>query len=310
MDGFFGKFGFSENPFASTNADKEPRLASYFVSPPYFSSVRGDPADPRSNVIFAPRGAGKTAQKVMLEEYVEEERNHPVFAASYDEFRLFNRQKLAQITVDWHLTQIIQRLLAGVITLIEEGHGANLNTDQKRTIAYCLKNFFGELTEAEARCSFNSIRSSKERFSEFFSTHKQNIGAIIGAIATKWGFEAPTLKAIEQDLKYEPLVAIFNRLVEIIRSFGFSSVYILVDRVDEIGELSNDAEASQKFIKSLLGDLHLLETDGVAFKFFLWDRMEDFVVASGFRPDRVAVYRLNWTTAELDTRNNPSHFRY
>jgi hypothetical protein len=68
---FLSAFGFSENPFASTNADKEPHLSRYFVPPPYFTSVKGDPKDPKSNMVLAPRGGGKTAQKVMIEEFAE-----------------------------------------------------------------------------------------------------------------------------------------------------------------------------------------------------------------------------------------------
>ncbi|WP_379553514.1 P-loop ATPase, Sll1717 family [Qipengyuania sp. DGS5-3] len=300
MDGFFSSFGFVENPFASTNADKEPRLSSYFVSPPYFSSVRGDPQDPRSNVIFAPRGAGKTAQKVMLEDYAESEKENPIFSITYDEFRTFNRSRLSQLGVDWHLTQIIQRLLAGILALVEEGHGSQLTEQEKRTLAYSFKNFLGSLSAAEAEKTFNSVRSALERIGAFKDKHGQNIAAIIAALATKWGFDAPNIKAIEQELKEESLTDIFVRLKNIIIGFGFKSLYILVDRVDEVSDLANDAEASQKFVAPLVNNLHLLETDNVAFKFFLWDRMEDFVTAAGFRPDRVAVYRLNWSPGELE----------
>ncbi|MNY59506.1 hypothetical protein D3C86_1959660 [compost metagenome] len=53
---FLQKLGFSEDPFASTNAADEPRIGSYFVEPPFFPAVVGNPAAPKSNVVFAPRG--------------------------------------------------------------------------------------------------------------------------------------------------------------------------------------------------------------------------------------------------------------
>jgi len=300
MEGFFKTFGFSENPFASTNADKEPRLAAYFVPPPYFSSVRGNPEDPRSNVIFAPRGAGKTAQKVMLEDYIENQNDHAIFAITYDQFRSFNKSRISQVNSDWHLVQIIQRMLAGIISLIDEGHGANLSQHEKRTLSFCFKNFLGSLSNAEANLAFNSVKSYIERSKDFLRKHGHNISAVVAAIATKWGFEAPALKSIDQEMKDEPLTDIFNRLRDIIIGFGFSSIYILVDRIDEVPDLINDAESSQRFIAPLVNNLHLLESNNVAFKFFLWDRMEDFVTAAGFRPDRIPVYRLNWSDAELE----------
>lgn len=64
---FLAKLGFIENPFQSTNADEEEHLQTYFVPPPYFHSVWGDPDIPSSQVIFAPRGGGKSAQRRMIE---------------------------------------------------------------------------------------------------------------------------------------------------------------------------------------------------------------------------------------------------
>lgn len=63
---FFAQFGFSADPLESTNAENEPRLADYFVPPPYFVEVLGDPLNPHPDVVFAPRGSGKTAQRRMV----------------------------------------------------------------------------------------------------------------------------------------------------------------------------------------------------------------------------------------------------
>jgi hypothetical protein len=57
---FLAKLGFTANPFQFTNADEEDHLQSYFVPPPYFDSVWGDPSKPVTHVIFAPRGGGKS----------------------------------------------------------------------------------------------------------------------------------------------------------------------------------------------------------------------------------------------------------
>lgn len=54
--------GFNENPFQYTNADNESNLLDkYFIAPDYFEDVWGDPDSPASNIIYAPRGGGKTA---------------------------------------------------------------------------------------------------------------------------------------------------------------------------------------------------------------------------------------------------------
>jgi len=64
---FYNRLGFDSNPFQYTNAEKEDRLEEYFISPPYFESVWGNPQNPKSAIVFAPRGGGKTAQRKMVE---------------------------------------------------------------------------------------------------------------------------------------------------------------------------------------------------------------------------------------------------
>jgi len=65
---FMAQFGFISSPFSSTNAEREPLLHKYFVPPPYFSSILGNPDFPHSQIVFAPRGSGKTAQRRTLED--------------------------------------------------------------------------------------------------------------------------------------------------------------------------------------------------------------------------------------------------
>ena len=80
---------------------------------------------------------------------------------------------------------------------------------------------------------------------------------------------------------------------------GYSSVYILVDRVDETGLTQDDANSSFEFIQSLLLDLHVLELGKVAFKFFLWDQIKSRYVGSGARTDRIPLHTLNWNLDEM-----------
>ena len=57
----YENIGFKAHPFAKTNADEEPDLAGYFVPPPFYDGVLGDPSVPTASVVLAPRGGGKTA---------------------------------------------------------------------------------------------------------------------------------------------------------------------------------------------------------------------------------------------------------
>jgi hypothetical protein len=63
---YINSLGLNENPFQYTNADKEVELIDqYFIYPDYFEDVWGDPQNPVSNIVYAPRGGGKTAQRLM-----------------------------------------------------------------------------------------------------------------------------------------------------------------------------------------------------------------------------------------------------
>ncbi len=83
--------GFSKHPFSKTNADEEPDLASYFVPPPYFDAVIGDSSSPSASVILAPRGAGKSALRRMVE---SNSLDHKFLAVTYDRFEFSAGQKL------------------------------------------------------------------------------------------------------------------------------------------------------------------------------------------------------------------------
>src|SRR6266478_9807016 len=73
---------------------------------------------------------------------------------------------------------------------------------------------------------------------------------------------------------------------DLLRSIGYRSVFILVDKVDEATITGNNAEHAFALIKPLLRDLELLQIPGIGFKFFLWDRLETYYREFA-RPDRV-----------------------
>ena len=113
---FFNNLGFDSNPFQSTNADDEDRLDKYFIPPPYFDSVWGNPEKPKSSVVFAPRGGGKTAQRKMIE--FESQRNGKVLCVNYSRFDF--SKKIQSITLSDHLGKIIQIIVIGILTKLNE----------------------------------------------------------------------------------------------------------------------------------------------------------------------------------------------
>lgn len=86
---------------------------------------------------------------------------------------------------------------------------------------------------------------------------------------------------------------------DLLLGIGFRSIYILLDKVDETDFAGNDAQGSFLIIKPLIRDLELLQTRGIGFKFFLWDKLKPYYIKLG-RPDRITHFTLSWSTEELN----------
>ncbi|MEL6135437.1 MAG: hypothetical protein AAFR59_18920, partial [Bacteroidota bacterium] len=100
--------GFRRDPFAYANADEEEFLSSYFIPPPYFPSVVGTYHSPTSCIVVAPRGAGKTAQRRMVEYWAADK---PILCVTYDRFDFPKIRSIQHISLDYHLKRITQLVL-------------------------------------------------------------------------------------------------------------------------------------------------------------------------------------------------------
>jgi len=59
--------GFVRNPFMETEAAREPGLPEYFVAGPFFDEL----LVPHNSILFAARGHGKTAYRIMVSELLK-----------------------------------------------------------------------------------------------------------------------------------------------------------------------------------------------------------------------------------------------
>ena len=100
------KFDFSpdRDPFRSVNATEERNfLPEYFVAPPFFESVWGNTQSPKSCMVFAPTGSGKTAQIIMMQERASSDNDSPVLTLLYDDFERQGISKLEDASLKQHL---------------------------------------------------------------------------------------------------------------------------------------------------------------------------------------------------------------
>jgi uncharacterized protein (DUF952 family) len=297
---FLARLGFDADPFASTNAAGEQRLDDYFVDPPYFDSVVGDPRSPSSHIVLAPRGGGKTAQKRRLESIAE---RSGFFCISYDEFDLPSGFELRQADWDYHATQICRRLTAGVLAFLhdEPSYVQILTRRQKAMLGFYADAFLGPMSAADFRVALRSVKSVPHRIARVIDQYGGPVAVFVRAVLARLDVsEVPRADelvgglTLSQSLRYH-----LDQLVEIIRSLDFYCTYVLVDRVDELEVTNNDAKRTFAFVRPLLTDLRTLETPGLAFKLFLWDETRPYIEES-VRTDRIDTDVLTWSPRELE----------
>ncbi len=291
------KLGFDENPFIHTNADREDKLQQYFVRPPYFDSVFGDPKTPQSFVVFAPRGGGKTTQRLMIE---KECIGHNVLAVTYDRFEFPDIRKIEDITLRHHLQKIIQSLLwATFVSIHQEPMLARrLSKLDRQNLVNLSNRHLRNINEAIVDQTTHSLKSIAEKvkifWNEFFPFIKPGAMTILENLIGKEVEISDTFGEMERPQRSDVYFKNDLRVItKIIQTLGYASSYILVDRVDELDETSRNPEAAFALVKPLLQDLELLETQGLGFKFFLWDQLEP-LYKKVVRTDRIQHEILEW----------------
>ena len=297
---FLNELGFQGNLFQFTNADDEDYLQRYFLPPHYFDSVWGDSRTPISHVIFAPRGGGKTAQRKMIEHQAI---NDNVFAITYDRFEHLAKMDLEQLSVAPHLRNIIRLALLGFLL---EVHDRVLSPSvfrgiERQQIETLCKLYIGEINPSEAMEALRSLRTISSKARRFLGDWGAPISSLVSMILKSHGLAGINLGApIPQGASAESTSKMHLEIVrDLLVGIGFRSVYVLIDKIDETDFAGNDAHKSFLIVRPLIRDLDLLQTKGIGFKFFLWDKLHAQYEKYG-RSDRISQFSLSWKQHELN----------
>lgn len=269
VESFLRAQGFTANPFATTNAERELELLpAFFVPGESFDWLLGDPATPQSLILFAPQGCGKTCYRVELARRVSQRREHPALVVTVDDLAPLLRQGVGAVTLDQHI-ELIRRLTLDALDahLSRAGASQGLMEREPETFAF----FFGLLQLFRPR---RTIGRTAPPNAEVYARAMQ----------------------AEDPGPREWL----RELAGLARAAGFSSIYCLYDGLDELQLLRDNPDNLFRLLGPLLDAPGLLDECSFAFRFFIPHTVADEMRRLRIgRLDRIPHKVLSWSDDQL-----------
>lgn len=304
-DSWLQQIGFRlGNPFSTREASGEDAstLARYFIPHPSFNETRGRGLYPRSSILTARRGCGKTiSRRVIHEECRAGRMDAPVLAVAYTEFSGLRDLLYAgqRVSAKQHVEEILP---LGLLELMRP-----LAVDRERFRAYYgglreeLFSFLDMYTDLRSRSRLDAWLHERGLYSAQVSWEALQVWPV--------GEELPFHRFLAEFLHTAPppvrperetAASLLRRFVNLARVGGFETVYVLVDRLDEVEPMASDPEAAADLLQDLLHNLELMDLEHCAFKFFITPEIMAAVKRRrGFRPDRLPVRDINWSERDL-----------
>jgi DNA-binding winged helix-turn-helix (wHTH) protein len=271
VDAWLEAQGFTSNPFAVWEADSEPKLSNHFIHMSWFDQICGDPRNPRSAILFAKRGYGKTACRREVARLCGPQHRPPALIVQIIAYEWILSEGLQSITLQRYLTYIVRQAMQEIWSKLQRRksrRSALLDNEQLALDFYALMRWAG--TREAALLPVRDF--SDDQLSRLVDYYRNQA---------------------------EPM-DILQKLVELAQAAGYVSVYVLVDRVDELPLTENDMDAALDLLRPLLGSLSILGSPGIAFKFFLPEELHDLMTQLGIgRLDRIHHHHLYWTNDTL-----------
>lgn|GEM_PF-663487 len=288
--------GFTADPFATTNADDEEKLDNYFVPPPFFSAVLGDYRKPAASIVFAPRGGGKTALKRKIE---LDSQSGEYLCLTYNNFDLGSRS-LAQIDSEFHQRNIVELVITAVLISVNDRNIDKVSSNEKHLLYFFVKEYFSKIDKERLKANISSIKNATDTLQDLWNRFTGPVGVLFNAVLARFGMSSVEVTKFEQSGgalgSYREQL---STLIGIARTLGYPSIYILIDKVDENHLTASNYESAYAFIRPIIVDLALLETEGLALKIFLWSLISDPFGPEG-RPDRINNYTLQWQFTKIE----------
>jgi hypothetical protein len=302
LDTLLKNLGFQGNPFASLEAGKEEGeewFYASFVEPPRFAEILGDATSPQPVLVFAPRGSGKTALRVMLDYYCCRgyipggkvlSVLHTDLSVLEEVVRLNPQIPLSR----FHAEMILRAGLAALCRQAKEE--PTLQDTLQKELEPDERNYLRWYVSLYGR----NLSLSQMRFLRQLGLHLESKEGM-GFLAQRKEKPIHLFNSLLEDKPGGSYVLLLQHFVELLLNPKlFVACYVLVDGVDELESTATDWAHAVALVEPLAANLKLLDLPGVGFKFFLPAELKPYLEArEAVRCDRVLWYDLVWTEKRL-----------
>lgn len=312
---------FRDNPFGTYQAELEERLYEYFdeyfVSTAYYDEIRGTASAPRTTVVFAARGCGKSAHRIMVTRKCRPmSPDSDILAISYTDFghlpdEMASAQKSVQLSQ--HLNEILR---AGTDAFLEAFvQDPELVEALEPEWLSRLKWFCtrppgvstlppSKLLSQLRRLAGESFNPDWEKFRQAWHTGKLEEmlrgQAILKVPAARFLVNLADAYPEPVDTARLSAARLFGLFVDLVCHTGLRAVYVFIDRMDEIPPLADQPALVAEFVEPLLANLPLMECPNAAFKFFLpLEAQSALLEKTTIRYDRLQSRDLIWDDSSL-----------
>jgi hypothetical protein len=261
-----------QNPFAIKQADQEgDDLQAYFVEHPAYNAILDDQF-PHNTILHAPRGAGKSSSRRMFEQYCRNRADllRPLVVDLADWRTIVDRAgSIALLRPEHYIESLLVQTLAALVA--DEPYSWVRPPDDPDMAGY--------LNWLCLACARDLAPKQRKLLHTRGWITERNLDALN-----------------EYHLLWLSPVQALTVLSELLQSMGYTTCYIVIDRVDEIAETVADWAAGARLLEPIIGNLRLIEIPGLAFKYFIPSEIVAELHRLGsLRADRIQCFELCWS---------------
>lgn len=311
IDNWLASWNFTGNPFANWEANLEPNLNKYYVKHPFYEQLLYTPI---STIVFAPRGGGKTATRLMVQSECRPiKKTSSTFAVAFTDFsplieKYGNNHKysLAEF-LPYLLESALLSLLKSLISIVHDG--GVISDVQLGELRYWVEKYTPHFLEEDYLPTLiDKIASNvtRQRIRELVSAYKgetldkQNVTKYWSILFSFWKRISRAKSRKPDRLKYEDTTIVtLDTFVDFVlttlstKQRSCEVMYFLFDGIDEYAVTKNDAIASANLLSPLLSEMNFHKIPRLANKFFLpWEQKNE--ISHVARLDLLETHDLTW----------------